>query len=132
MNPNEIALQASCIKTLEVFAFMIVDETEWDSSIDCPVGVTVDLKGTINGVLEARTQKSVLDGICSTILGMIPDESESEIAENCLKEVVNIVAGNFITERYGLHAKIDLGIPQLSNQEMNLKRTKTSPTLQKH
>jgi CheY-specific phosphatase CheX len=105
------SLLESTVQTLEVFAFMMLDQVEHVEGHNYPIGVEIELTGSIQGKIQAWTDRNLLEGVCNTILGEVPPEDDFEPAISCLKEVVNIIAGNFITQRYGVHATIDLGIP---------------------
>ena len=109
---NSQSLLTAGVQTLETFAFMMIDPINEDQECDFLMGVTISFSGKINGKIEIWTEESFLSTVHETLMGS-SDTSENKIGmEKCLMEIANIVAGNFLTENFGVHTEFDLHLPE--------------------
>ncbi len=107
-------------RILEEAAFIFTDELSpedrphvdsWKAD-----GVRLDFKGNPSGHLHMWASDGFAVYAASNMLGIDPDaEHAKEKGMDALKEILNMVVGNLITELYGESPVFDLGLPtQLS------------------
>ncbi len=110
------SLLTAGVQTLETFAFMMVDPLTEDQEENFSMGVSIEFKGKFNGILQVWAEESFLQSVYETLVG----DAEPNVQlgmENSLKEIANIVAGNFLTENFGVHEEFDLSLPALTEFE---------------
>ena len=102
-------------------AFMFTDPL--DSATRPPLadwkalGVRLSFSGDIAGEFRLWAPPTLARGIAINMLGVdqttqLPDEK----LEDALKEIVNIIVGNFITDMYGDAVVSTLGLPSMIEQ----------------
>lgn len=118
MENNEHPLKKVSLKVLEDWAMMLVDETsiaEVGFDLSQPLYMAwIDMHGTISGALSIVAQKDFMDCLAANLLGLDEDyHPATEEGEDALKEMSNVLAGNFFTEAYGDATAFDLINPQV-------------------
>jgi CheY-specific phosphatase CheX len=82
---------------------------EWEA-----LGVRLSFSGDVSGEFRLWAPPSLARGMAVNMLGL---DQETVIArerqEDALKEIVNIIVGNFLTEMYGDAVAATLGLPCL-------------------
>lgn len=120
MLKNNHPLKTVCLKVLEDWGMMIVDEvTEPSAEMFCDSEQvyisSVNLHGVITGSVSILSQLPFMQTLARNVLGI--DDLSELTKGDCLdafKEMGNILAGNFITEAYGEDVVFDLLNPSVS------------------
>lgn len=119
MNPDfSEALSKVAVRILEEAAFLFSDdlapadrpERDWR-----PVGASLAFEGSDDsGHIEVWADPAMVRSLASNMLGLDEDdpESSSHVAD-ALKELLNMVLGNVLTEVWGTGSVFHLGIPTL-------------------
>ena len=108
----------STLRILEGAAFLFTDLLEPESTPGrkehwAQLGVRLDWTGPVKGEMRLWINDALAKVIAINMLGLedgVPCPREREI--DAVKEVLNMVVGNFLTEAFGTEAVFHLGIPQ--------------------
>lgn len=82
------------------FLFLIPLDGECDYEGNETIAVKVDFEGPQKGTLYLKTSTSKAKEIAENMLG-IEDATDEKVAEDALKECVNILCGNILPELFG-------------------------------
>lgn len=99
-------LESSSVLVLEDWAMMMVEPLapgtcSFLGDDQCRI-VEVDIVGPKNALLSIACQPKFLLNVARNVLGHDDDEEvPDEVLCDALKELANVVAGNFVTELYG-------------------------------
>ena len=120
MERNEIQAKASysIANVMGCGAFIMLDLIEpceipaietWDS-----IGVGISCEGSHRGSMSLWASASFMRTLCANMLGA-EDDSGLSTANliDALKEMLNMIIGNVLTEVYGDEPVFDLGLPRL-------------------
>ncbi len=70
--------------------------------------------GAKSGMLRLRCDGRFASTIAANLLGLDPEDSAAEQARlDALKELLNVLAGNLVTELYGTEGLFELSIPEV-------------------
>jgi CheY-specific phosphatase CheX len=84
------------------------DVADWDAD-----GVSLRFKGTPSGELRMWVSKGFACYVAANMLGIDADSDESrQKGLDALKELLNMIVGNFITAAYGDKPVFALGLPK--------------------
>lgn len=95
------------------FAFMIVGEElpeippapEWFRA-------EVTYRGPLNGAIHCWCTRPFASELSGNLMGLDPSSPDAAAeAQDSIREFMNILCGNLVTERYGSEAVFDLSIP---------------------
>lgn len=116
-NPNTLLAQVFC-DVIENQAFMFGDIVE-DEIPEEPendyVLASMTFSGHMNGRLEVAVPVSMSAEIAANVLGIDPDDPAVESdAEDAIKELLNVVCGNLLTQLAGEKPVFDLSVPEVS------------------
>ena len=118
MANSEHPLKNVSLKVLEDWGLMLVDELKIEEigfDLNQPLYMAwINMHGSINGALSIVAQKDFMTSLATNLLG--EDESyvpSTEEGEDALKEMSNVLAGNFFTEAYGDATAFDLINPEV-------------------
>jgi len=105
--------------TLLRYAFMFGDEFPKDEiSVDDAdyLSITVGFSGERSGTLGISTSTDLCAVLTSNVLGNDPDDYESfdDSTSDALKELINVVCGQFLTAAFGEDPVIDMSPPAVS------------------
>lgn len=113
---NEIARQVvSRILEDAVFVFTDALEQEEKPELDTwkPEGVSLYFTGQPSGVFRLWVDNAFARIAARNMLGVeLDDEQSAQRGKDALKEILNIIVGNFLTEVYGDTPVFSLGLPQ--------------------
>ncbi len=123
----EKALGEVSVTALEDWAMMLVESADDISDIfnakDNEVYIArMIFKGPIEGTIEAVCSKDFAIMLCKNLLGLEEEAQPSE--EECLdslREMTNVLTGNFVTAAFGSDLVFDLILPEaerLSTKEL--------------
>jgi CheY-specific phosphatase CheX len=114
------AINESVSRVFETSAFMdavpVTDATEIRPRQDT-TGVTIQWFGPCVGRLILLTDSRILEELTANMLGVSQD-SGNLTPEKCLdaiKEILNMICGNFLTHYYGNSLTFDLSPPRILN-----------------
>lgn len=125
MNKEEIRNIAMKVinRVLEESAFIFTDILEkgdypdvrsWDAE-----GVSIEFKGEKSGVFHMWGDKNFYVCAAANMLGIDSDEPNAKKKGiDALKEILNIIVGNFITEAYGTEPIFQLALPEKLDGEL--------------
>lgn len=114
-NKTEQILSAVIEAIMEQVAFVFIDETgatckpeshDWEA-----LGASISISGAKNGCIHLWISTPLASSIAANMLAIDNLEDTSK-AGDAVKELCNIISGNFITSAYQ-NADINLGIPEL-------------------
>lgn len=108
-------LNALVSRILGDFAFMIVGD-ELSETPGAPewLFAKVTYRGPMQGTIHCWCTRPFATELTSNLLGLDPESPEVS-AELCdsVRELMNILCGNLVTERFGAEAVFDLSIPEV-------------------
>jgi hypothetical protein len=104
------------MSVLEDAAFVFSDELPGTArpSLDdwTPAGVSLSFTGEPSGVFRLWADEALLPILAANMLGLEPGSTGArEKGPDALREMVNIILGNFLTDHFGTGAVFDLGLP---------------------
>ncbi len=109
-------LLESVIDVLERFTLVFADPQENTPLQKSSVYMhsTMTFSGPDQGVLAVSAPLPLCREMAANVLGIIDTEEVStEQAGDALKELVNVVCGDFVTRLYGENALVDISVPSL-------------------
>jgi len=106
-------------KVMANLAFMFTNEDQVDPPIERSwLQTTISYHGLVSGTLRFRCSKEFSRLLAANLLGVDVEDSKAESgAEDAVKEFMNILCGQYITEYHGVDAICNLTIPYI--QEMD-------------
>lgn len=116
MKENEPALLLArvAVRVLEDGAFLFAEPLEERPPVERwrPVGAELRFEGPCSGAVRLWCDTGFAGSVAANMLG-VPESSPSaaEKGKDALKELLNMVVGNFLTEWYGKETVFDLGLP---------------------
>jgi CheY-specific phosphatase CheX len=107
-------------KVLETWAMVFVDPLNEDTSsafanytdIACSA---ILFKGVIEGKLLVIAPKELAVTIATNVLGCDPEDVSEESVSDVMKELANVIGGNFVTEAYGTDTAFEIVPPIYSS-----------------
>jgi CheY-specific phosphatase CheX len=117
-------LVGTASRVFEQAAFMFADVVD---SLDCEptVGVSLSYDGDNSGSIELWTVRELALTIADNLLGESDSLSEEQLesrVSDALKETLNMIAGNLITDLYGTAPVYNLDIPAIIENPLNLQQ----------
>jgi CheY-specific phosphatase CheX len=104
---------------MEQVAFVFIDETGATCKPNSPgwdaLGASISISGAKNGCIHLWISTSLASCIAANMLAIDNLEDISK-AGDAVKELCNIISGNFITSAYQ-NAEINLGIPEFLSSD---------------
>jgi CheY-specific phosphatase CheX len=104
---------------MEQVAFVFIDETGADckpkSTSWKALGASISISGVKNGCIHLWISTPLASSIAANMLA-IDNLEDLTKAGDAVKELCNIISGNFITSAYQ-NAEINLGIPELLSSD---------------
>jgi hypothetical protein len=120
MSDNKINNTAAAVinRIIGDAAFMFIDSVGANArpALETwqPLGVALSFSGDISGEFTFWAPPALARGFATNMLGVDSSESISpEKEKDALKEIVNIIVGNFLTEMFGTGVEATLGLPCL-------------------
>lgn len=115
-------LVSTASRVFEQAAFMFADVVD---TLDCEptVGVSLSYDGDNSGSIELWTVRELALTIADNLLGETDSLSEEQLQareSDALKEMLNMIAGNLITDLYGTAPVYNLDIPAIMENPLNL------------
>lgn len=113
-NSEAAIIEATC-RVFETAAFLNVYPLEPGAELPPPEqGATMTFKGDVSGRLSMRVAISVLDAVVENLLDEQADpEVQAMRRGDVLKEMLNMLCGNLLTECFGSDPVFDLSPPEL-------------------
>jgi CheY-specific phosphatase CheX len=111
----ETAVFESAAHVFETSAFMSVYPWEDGNELPMPdIAATMSFSGHSNGNLTLQLVSRVLDMLAENMLGEPPEgEDADEKRRDALKEVLNMICGNFLTQWAGEDPVFELSPPSI-------------------
>jgi len=116
MNANDILIKVCC-DVFESLSFMFgeaIDLDEVDSESETFINVSISYKGNRAGAVFFIVSDKTAKILAYNILGIDENEEDlpSESYMDALKELLNIICGQFITAMFGDEPVFDLTVPE--------------------
>jgi CheY-specific phosphatase CheX len=113
----ENAVFESAARVFETSAFMSVYPWEDGNELPMPdIAATMSFSGHSSGSLTLQMVSRILDMLAENMLGEPPGgEDADEKRQDALKEVLNMICGNFLTEWAGEDPVFELSPPSIVN-----------------
>ncbi|MCL2220539.1 MAG: chemotaxis protein CheX [Chitinispirillia bacterium] len=113
---NGLILDSVCKQKFEELAFFFCesqDAAAFDyNKVKDAHKASMLFTGPKNGKFEMAAGEKLCLLLASNMLGIEPDDGQaSELADDALKESLNVICGNFLTEAYGEEAVFSLTAP---------------------
>jgi CheY-specific phosphatase CheX len=102
--------------TLEQFAFMFVETEDSKRLADFPgdyLHAVITFSGPRQGSVALTAPETLCREMAANVLGVDADDAGSDIAEDSLKELVNIICGELTPALYGDKNVFELTVPSL-------------------
>ena len=111
----ETAVFESAAKVFETSAFMSVYPWEDGNELPMPdISATMKFSGHSNGWLTLQLVSRILDMLAENMLGEPPEGDDAdEKRQDALKEVLNMICGNFLTQWAGEEPVFELSPPTI-------------------
>lgn len=114
----------AAIKSIEVavteavqqtFADMAFIDVEVDSESDFPGGqmIHISFYEPVEGEMALMLSKACKESVVENIYGKDWSEVDSAAVDDCLLEMINVIAGNFLNLYCGFRSKHNLSLPKL-------------------
>jgi CheY-specific phosphatase CheX len=122
---NEALKQAALGAALRVFetsTFMNVMPSEIEilpESTEPLVTATVAFRGATTGSISLCIVRSLLGPLAANMLGEMEDDALEEKGGDALKEITNMICGNFLTMWMGEQEIFELSPPEIQPDEEN-------------
>lgn len=102
-------------RMLEDTAFLFAEEVEGPLEFqELPVGVGISYEGPEFGTLHLWAQSSFTKVLAANMLGIEENDEAAEARRNdALGELLNIVLGHCLTERFGDDESMRMGLPHV-------------------
>lgn len=118
-NKVDHPLQRVSLRVLEEWGMMLTDQIDKDQAGFDPdervYRAWIDVEGSVQGALSIFAQAEFICALTSNLLGLDPSTPPSdEECEDALREMGNVLAGNYFTEAYGEDVVFDLTNPTVS------------------
>jgi len=119
MNPDFLeALSKVSVRILEEAAFLFSDDLAPADRPDAswePIGASLHFEGSEDtGHIQVWADPAMVRSLASNMLGLDEDDPESSVhVKDALKEFLNMVLGNVLTEVWGTGPVFHLSIPAL-------------------
>ncbi len=109
-------LQTIFSDILSDMAFIFVADPDDGVSLgEYTLQVRVSYKGPQNGILQLRCDGRFAAVVAANLLGVDEEDSAAEQGRlDALKELMNVVCGNLVTELYGTEGLFELTIPEVT------------------
>ena len=109
----ETAVLDSAARVFETSAFMSVFPWEDGNELPMPdIAATMDFCGHSKGRVTLQLASRILDMLAENMLGEPPEGDDAdEKRQDALKEVLNMICGNFLTEWAGESPVFELSPP---------------------
>jgi len=124
MNDNELkdVLLDVISRILQDAAFLFTDDFDEEMTPDFttwkPRGAQLSFKGPSSGSLHIWAESDFYKIAAANMLGIDENDAEAEKKGiDALKELLNMIVGNFLTEAYGKDEFFELGIPSVLENE---------------
>jgi len=117
-----LVLDNVCKTVLEELAFLFCESQDaynfdYDQIVEAHE-VSMQFDGPRKGKFELAAGRSLCLVLASNMLGIEPDEDQaSELADDALKEALNVICGRFMTEAFGEEAVFNLTAPIVGKLE---------------
>ena len=120
MNPNDVFVE-SVRKTLSDMAFLDVTATTCpDNPLSVSHIIYIEYSGTERGSIAMLLPKEFKKAVVENIYGETWEELNAEEIDDCLLEILNVVAGDYLSELYGSDIKRELSLPRLVFDEFEI------------
>lgn len=111
---NTVTLREIFSDILANLAFMFTDDELPEVAVDeVWFETTIRYEGPTQGHLRLRCAQSFMTSLAGNLLGIDPDDSEADVKSvDAVKELMNILCGQLVTQFYGSDAVFNLSIPE--------------------
>jgi hypothetical protein len=126
MNKLEIASN-TLIDMLESTVFIFAEHGQKLNELEFkgwePIASELKYYGKSSGTVFLFANRSFLAAIAETLLGLDKGSAEAyDMGKGVLKEILNIVVGNFISKYYGTKDVYELGLPTLIEDSNDIQK----------
>ncbi len=122
MSENATAILSNVFcEVLETQAFMFAEPAgndEFPEDIEDCVSTEVGFRGNRKGEIHLTVPENLAIELAANIIGLeLDDDQAEEKAYDALREILNIICGNFITELYGEDEDVSPTIPETKKKK---------------
>jgi CheY-specific phosphatase CheX len=105
-------LTSATFETFEKMFFIFLELSQPDPAAQpsCSHAAVISFKGLLSGSMTIRYSREFLTAMICNLLGLSEEEITNQDLEDCAKEGINIVCGNFLA-RLESEKALDLTIP---------------------
>jgi len=100
----------------EVFEkmFFVFLEVSNKRRLECRLAASIDFSGRKNGKLTVYFSEGVCDTMVRNMLSIPPEEATEKLREDCVKESVNMICGDFL-RNFDAATVFDLSLPGIDS-----------------
>jgi hypothetical protein len=121
-NSASLVLAEVVTRIFEDAAFVFADSMQAstpDPDAWQPIGFKLSFTGMASGVLRMWADREFAACVAANMLGLEGnDASTPEAGEDALRELLNMVTGNFLTEEFGEEPIFTLGLPETCSKDL--------------
>jgi CheY-specific phosphatase CheX len=96
MNHVKKMITMSIFEVFEKMYYIFLEPREIESSDEQRRGVTIQFCGVINGEMHAYYSDALAEAMIENALGIEKEDITDLVREDCLKECMNMICGNFL------------------------------------
>ena len=99
---------------LERFAFVFLDDpgdSEGSVNYNSYVHVTITFRGSVSGAICLAAPAELCSTLAMNIMGVEASELTADSPNDAMKEIANIICGEFVVAIYGNKEVFDLTVP---------------------
>lgn len=115
----EPILEKVVYRVLEEYAFMFGELLEEPEPPDVPgpyLQAQMEFVGPLSGSIALTTPETFCTHLAANVLGLDPDDEETTgAATDSLKELLNVICGNLLTDLAGDEPVFDLTVPRVAS-----------------
>lgn len=115
MLQQRATLTTTFSEVLANLAFMFVSQETADAGPgDLCLEASIVYRGALSGRLRLRCSQEFSRALTANLLGMDPENPEAAAkSDDALKELMNVLCGQYVTAAYGSDGVFNLGIPEV-------------------
>jgi len=121
MKKIQETLMNSIFEVFEKMFFVFLEPFEEDIHYD--MMTSIRFSGPMRGEIRAYLSKGVAVAMVKNMLGLEPKDVTDKVMEDCVKEALNMISGNFLN-KWDATQVFDLSIPEYEKKQGKFEKDK--------
>lgn len=117
-------LTNSIFEVFEKMFFVFLEPL--DEEIEYEMVSSIKFSGPVNGRIEVYFSQLMAEAMVQNMLSVAESAVTEKLIEDCAKEAVNMIAGNFL-QKYDSFKVYDLSIPKFEKRKGKFKQAEKEP-----